>query len=190
MDTSTQAPVLPARNVQPGHRAPTELKGGLGAGRLGTTSLVFMIIAASAPLTVLAGGVPTNFAVSGLLGVPWGYLVLGIILVFFAVGYGIMSSKIQNSGAFYAYVSEGLGNRQGIAAAILALVSYNMMQVGLYGIFGFSLANLINGWFGTSISWWVAALAGWLLVAVMGVSNVDFSAKVALPVLECVDFVL
>ena len=189
MDTSTQSPALPARNVQPGHRAPTELKGGLGAGRLGTTSLVFMIIAASAPLTVLAGGVPTNFAVSGLLGVPWGYLVLGIILVFFAVGYGIMSSKIQNSGAFYAYVSEGLGNRQGIAAAILALVSYNMMQVGLYGIFGFCLANLINGWFGTSISWWVAALAGWLLVAVMGVSNVDFSAKV-LGVLVALEFVV
>lgn len=189
MDTSMQSPALPTRNVQPGHRAPNESEGGLGAGRLGTTSLVFMIIAASAPLTVLAGGVPTNFGVSGLLGVPWGYLALGIILVFFAVGYGIMSSKIQNSGAFYAYVSEGLGNRQGIAAAILALVSYNMMQVGLYGIFGFSLANLINGWFGTTISWWVAALAGWLLVAVMGVGNVDFSAKV-LGVLVALEFIV
>ena len=189
MDTSMQSPALPTRNVQPGHRAPNESEGGLGAGRLGTTSLVFMIIAASAPLTVLAGGVPTNFGVSGLLGVPWGYLALGIILVFFAVGYGIMSSKIQNSGAFYAYVSEGLGNRQGIAAAILALVSYNMMQVGLYGIFGFSLANLINGWFGTTISWWVAALAGWLLVAVMGVGNVDFSAKV-LGVLVVLEFIV
>lgn len=189
MDTSTQSAVLPTRNVQPGHRAPTEPKGGLGAGRLGTTSLVFMIIAASAPLTVLAGGVPTNFAVSGLLGVPWGYLALGIILVFFAVGYGTMSSQIQNSGAFYAYVSEGLGNRQGIAAAILALVSYNMMQVGLYGIFGFSLANLINGWFGTAVPWWLAALAGWLLVAVMGVSNVDVSAKV-LGVLVALEFIV
>lgn len=189
MDTSMQSPALPTRNVQPGHRAPNESEGGLGAGRLGTTSLVFMIIAASAPLTVLAGGVPTNFGVSGLLGVPWGYLALGIILVFFAVGYGIMSSKIQNSGAFYAYVSEGLGNRQGIAAAILALVSYNMMQVGLYGIFGFSLANLINGWFGTTISWWVAALAGWLLVAVMGVGNVDFSAKL-LGVLVALEFIV
>ncbi|HCD4228371.1 TPA: APC family permease [Corynebacterium striatum] len=176
-------------STQPGHQASSTQQDGLGAGRLGTTSLVFMIIAASAPLTVLAGGVPTNFAVSGLLGVPWSYLVLGLILVFFAVGYGVMSSKIQNSGAFYAYVSEGLGNRQGIAAAILALVSYNMMQVGLYGIFGFSLANLINGWFGTNISWWVAAAAGWLLVAAMGVNNVDFSAKV-LGVLVALEFVV
>ena len=104
-------------------------KAALKKGRLSTTALVFIIIAASAPLTVLAGGVPTSFAVSGLLGVPLGYLVLGVILVLFAVGYGRMSSRIQNSGAFYAYVSEGLGNRQGIAAAILALVAYNMMQI-------------------------------------------------------------
>lgn len=175
------------KNAQPGHQAPVNPRDSLGAGRLGTAALVFMIIAASAPLTVLAGGVPTNFAVSGLLGVPWSYLALGLILVFFAVGYGVMSSRIQNSGAFYAYISEGLGNRQGIAAAILALVAYNMMQVGLFGIFGFSLANLLNGWFGTSIPWWAAAAAGWLLIAVMGVRNVDFSAKV-LGVLVALEF--
>src|SRR5690625_3661045 len=111
--------------------------------RLSTASLVFIIIAASAPLTVLAGGVPTNYAVAGLLGVPQTYLVMGLILLFFAVGYTAMSREIQNAGAFYAYVTEGLGNRQGIAAAILALVSYNMMQIGLYGLFGFATSNLI-----------------------------------------------
>lgn len=162
---------------------------GLGHGKLGTASLVFMIIAASAPLTVLAGGVPTNFAVSGLLGVPWGYLALGIVLAFFAVGYGVMSSKIQNSGAFYAYISEGLGNRQGISAAILALVAYNMMQIGLYGIFGFALANFLNALLGTNLSWWAAAGMGWVLVGVLGVLNVDFSAKV-LGVLVALEFLV
>ena len=38
----------------------------LNQGKLGTLSVAFMIIAASAPLTVLAGGTPTNYAVSGL----------------------------------------------------------------------------------------------------------------------------
>ncbi len=162
---------------------------GLKSGRLNTMALVFLIIAASAPLTVLAGGVPTNFAVSNLLGVPYGFLALGIVLVFFAVGYGVMSSQIQNSGAFYAYVSEGLGNRQGIAAAILALVSYNMMQIGLYGIFGFGLAAMLNGWLGTAIPWWLAAAVGWVIVAVMGVRNVDFSAKL-LGVLVALEFLV
>ena len=64
---------------------------------LSTTALVFMIIAASAPLTVLAGGVPTNFAVSGLLGVPLGYLTLGVILALFAAGAGQIETYDQCS---------------------------------------------------------------------------------------------
>lgn len=161
----------------------------LRTGRLSTPSLIFLIIAASAPLTVLAGGIPTAFSVSGLLGVPVAYLVLGVILALFAVGYGRMSSRIQNSGAFYAYVSEGLGNRQGIAAAILALVSYNMMQIGLYGIFGFSAANLMSDWFGADVPWWAAAAVGWIVVALLGVNNIDLSAKV-LGVLVTLEFVV
>lgn len=154
---------------------------------LSTTALVFIIIAASAPLTVLAGGVPTSFAVSELLGVPLAYLALGLVLVLFAIGYGRMSSKIQNSGAFYAYVSEGLGNRQGIAAAILALVSYNLMQIGLYGLFGFSAATALSTLTGLDIQWWLAAGIGWLIVAALGVNNVDLSAKV-LGVLVALEF--
>lgn len=157
--------------------------------KLSTTALVFMIIAASAPLTVLAGGVPTSFAVSGLLGVPVGYLVLGLILVVFAVGYGAMSGHVQNAGAFYAYVAEGLGNRQGIAAAMLALVSYNMMQVGLYGLFGFSLATLLTSTLGVNVPWWLAALLGWVIVGVLGVNSVDLSAKV-LGVLVALEFLV
>src|SRR5699024_3951179 len=133
--------------------------------RISTASLVFIIIAASAPLTVLAGGIPTNYAVAGLLGVPQTYIVLGLLLVLFAVGYTAMSRQIQNAGAFYAYVTEGLGNRQGIAAAILALVSYNMMQIGLYGLFGFAASNLIMDFTGIDLPWWLTALAGWLIVA-------------------------
>lgn len=146
--------------------------------RLTTSALVFTIIAASAPLTVLAGGVPTNYAVAGLLGVPQAFLLLGGLLVVFAVGYTAMSRHVQNAGAFYAYVTEGLGPRQGIGAALLALVSYNMMQIGLYGLFGFAGANLVTEFTGVSLPWWVIALAGWVLVAILGVKSIDLSAKV------------
>lgn len=156
---------------------------------LSTTALVFMIIAASAPLTVLAGGVPTSFGVSGLLGVPIGYVVLGLILMIFAVGYGAMSTRVHNAGAFYAYITEGLGSRQGIAAAILALVSYNMMQIGLYGLFGFALGSLLTQVLGVSVPWWLAGLLGWLVVGVLGVNSVDLSAKV-LGVLVALEFLV
>lgn len=127
----------------------------LGQGKLGTLPVAFMIIAASAPLTVLAGGTPTNYAVSQLLGVPLSFLTFGVLVGLFAVGYGRMSAHIRNSGAFYEYVSQGLGVRQGIAAAVLALVAYNLMQIGLYGIFGFSASAVIASLTGISLPWWV-----------------------------------
>lgn len=157
--------------------------------RLSTPALVFIIIAASAPLTVLAGGIPTNYAVAGLLGVPQTYIALGLILLLFAVGYTAMSREIQNAGAFYAYVTEGLGNRQGIATALVALVAYNMMQIGLYGLFGFAASNLILEFTGLALPWWLTALAAWLLVALLGVRSIDVSAKV-LGVIVALEFLV
>ena len=54
--------------------------------RLGVLSVTFMIVAASAPLTVLAGGVTTTFAVTGVIGVPLSFILLGLVLTLFAVG--------------------------------------------------------------------------------------------------------
>src|SRR5699024_3529151 len=146
--------------------------------RLSTASLVYIIIAASAPLTVLAGGIPTNYAVAGLLGLPQAYLAIGVLLLLFAVGYTAMSRKIQTAGAFYAYVAAGLGTRQGIAAAILALASYNMIQICLYGLFGFASANLITDFTGVSLPWWLTGLAAWAIVALLGVRSIELSARV------------
>ncbi len=151
---------------------------GLGRRTLTVPHLVFLIIAASAPLTVVAGGAPTSFAVTGLTGVPVGYLALGLILVVFAIGYGAMSAQVQNAGAFYAYVSQGLGVRQGIGASMLALISYNAMQIGLYGIFGFALASFVSAKTGVDVPWWAAALVGFVVVGWLGMKKIDLSAKV------------
>lgn len=141
-------------------------------------ALVVMIIAASAPLTVVAGGVTTNFAVTGLLGVPLSFVVLGVILLVFSLGYTAMSRHITNAGAFYAYIAEGLGRPAGVGAAMIAVVSYNLMQIGIYGLFGFASASFINSLLDTSLPWWVCALVGWVLVGFLGMNRVDFSAKV------------
>lgn len=156
---------------------------------LGVPALVFLIIAASAPLTVLAGGATTSFAVTGELGVPVGYLVLGVILVFFALGYGRMSTYVQNAGAFYAYVTAGLGARQGIGTSFLALVTYNAMQIGLYGVFGFTASSILNDIAGVEVPWWICAVAAWLLIGLLGINKIDLSAKV-LAVIVVLEFVV
>ncbi|MDO5722603.1 MAG: APC family permease [Actinomycetaceae bacterium] len=156
--------------------------------RLGVASIVFLIIAASAPLTVAAGGAPSAYAVSGMMGAPVGYLVLGVILIFFTVGYAAMSRDITNSGAFYSYIAAGLGKRQGIAASWLAFVSYNAMQIGLYGLFGFTFSSILEQWTAIAIPWWVTALVGALVVGLLGVSAIDLAVKVV-SVLVVLEFI-
>ncbi len=109
--------------------------------RLGVIHLVFFTVAASAPLTVLGGGVTTTFAVTGDPGVPLSFLVLAVALGLFAVGYAAMSRHVANAGAFYSYLAKGLGPVWGVGGAFVALISYNTMQIGLYGLFGAGFAD-------------------------------------------------
>ena len=151
---------------------------GLSRRTLGVPAITFMIIAASAPLTVVAGGVTTSFAVTESLGVPLGFLLIAIILTVFAVGYTAMGRFITNAGAFYAYISRGLGRPVGVGASLIALVAYNAMQVGIYGLFGFQLSMFLEAKFGFSSPWWLWILLCIVVVGVLGVNRVDLSAKV------------
>lgn len=150
----------------------------LGAGRLGVPALVFLIVAASAPLTAVAGGITSNYAVTGLLGIPLSFLVLGVLLVLFSVGYAVMSHHVHNAGAFFAYIARGMGKPAGVGAALVALISYNCMQIGIAGMFGFATAGFLEGVVGLSVPWWACALGAWAVVGLLGLLQVDLSAKV------------
>ena len=62
--------------------------------------------------------------------------MVAVVLAVFATGYMAMSRRITHSGAFYAFVTRGLGRPAGVAAALIALVAYTFLQVGLYGALG------------------------------------------------------
>lgn len=173
--TTSQSGTVPVAD----HHGPRLVDDGrLGARRIGIPSLVFMIIAASAPLTVMAGGVPSNFAVTSLVGIPLSFLVLGVVLILFSIGYAAMSQHVHNAGAFYAYIAKGLGKPVGVGASLVAVVAYNCMQIGIAGLFGFALSSFLAGVAGIALPWWVCALIAWVIVGLMGVNRVDLSAKV------------
>lgn len=157
--------------------------------RLGVPAVAFMIVAASAPLTVIAGGSTSAFSVTHVLGVPFGFVVLAAALAVFAIGYAAMSRFVTTAGAFYAYIAQGIGRAAGIGASVLAVIAYNAMQIGIWGMFGFQVASLVQSKTGVEIPWWVYVLAGIVVVAVMGVNRVDLSAKV-LGVLVALEFLV
>jgi len=81
----------------------------LARSRLGVWPLVFTVMAAAAPLTVVAGGATTGFAVTGITGIPIAYVLVALLLALFSVGYVAMSGRVLNAGAFYTYITHGLG---------------------------------------------------------------------------------
>jgi amino acid transporter len=168
--------------------APVPAPGGPGAAvteseqlhrrSLGVPSVVFFIVAASAPLTVVAGGQAVSYLVTGNEGIPFMFIPLGIVLALFATGYAVMSHYITNAGAFYAYVSKGIGRVAGVGTAFLALFSYNAMQIGIYGLFGvamgaFAADNLSLEW-----QWYTWCFIALGVIAVLGLLQVDLNAKV------------
>src|SRR3954453_4768446 len=149
----------------------------LARNRLGVPSVVFFGIAGAAPLTVILGAVTTIYAVIGSTAVPLSYLVAAGILSIFTVGFVAMSRHIVNSGAFYSYISHGLGRVTGVGAAFVALPAYSLMQVGLFGLFGVVGSNLLAA-AGVHVTWYACAFAAWFVVAILGLLWVDLRGRV------------
>lgn len=146
--------------------------------RLGVIHLTFFTIAAAAPLAVVAGVVTTTFAVTGNLSVPLSYILLACALALFAVGYAAMSRHVANAGAFYSYLANGLGRGWGVAGASVALLSYNSLQIGIYGLFGATFSEFANSTVGINLPWFVWAYGAMLAVGLLGVLRVDLNASV------------
>jgi amino acid transporter len=167
--------------------SPAPIQGSLAKDRLGVPSVVFFVMSAAAPLMVVAGVVTTGYAQLQIKGIPLAFVAVAIILMFFSVGYVAMSRYITNAGAFYTYVANGLGRPLGVGAAWVALLAYNALQVGLYGIVASAVSPVLSRFFHLDIAdknWWMIALGAWLVVGILGVLRVDINGKV-LAVLLC-----
>jgi amino acid transporter len=172
--------------IRPPSGRASNLSTELAADRLGVPAVVFFVMSAATPLTVVAGVITLAFAITGQLGLPVAFLLVGTLLAIFGVGYVAMSRYVANAAAFYAYIAAGLGRPVGVGAAWVALAAYNLLQVGLYGVIGAAASPLLEQWFGISLPWWVIALTAWLIVGILGLQQVDINGKV-LAVLLCAE---
>jgi amino acid transporter len=157
---------------------PSTISAALAEDRLGVPSVVFFVLSAAAPLMVVAGVVSTAWAATGVIGVPLTFILLGAVLGVFAIGYVTMARHVVNAGAFYAYTAQGLGRPVGVATAWIALLAYNTLQVGMYGVIGSATEPLLADWFGISPPWWAIALVAWALTGVLGLMRVDVNGSV------------
>ncbi|WP_300396815.1 APC family permease [Henriciella sp.] len=170
-DIVDRGPVAePARSESHGHALKRTL---------GTWSIIFMVLAAAAPLTAATGVLPLSILFSANSAAPFYFLVTVAMLALFSVGYTAMSRTVENAGAFYAYIEAGLGRTVGNAAAMLALGAYSLTVLALTayaGPFASQLAATFTAW--DNSPWWLWSLICWAVLMFLGYRDIELSSKV------------
>ena len=150
----------------------------LAKDRLGSVGVSQFVLTSAAPLLVVAGIVTTAWAVTGVVATPAAFLPMAVLLAVFGFGYTAMSRRVPNAGALYSFCAHGLGRPVGVAVGLLTLVVYNLLQVGLYGIFGVVASGMLDQNLGLDVGWWACALVMWAATALMGRRRVDLNGRV------------
>ncbi|MBB3753566.1 amino acid transporter [Mycolicibacterium sp. BK634] len=147
-------------------------------GELTTGSIVFMVVAAAAPLTIIGGVTPIGFVLGNGVGFPALYIVGAVILLFFAVGLSTMSRYIPQPGAFFTYVGHGLSGSWGLGAAFLAILTYAGVQIAVFAYIGATATTAAESLGLPTLPWWAWTLAAVLLVGLLGYRRIGLSSKV------------
>jgi amino acid transporter len=141
--------------------------------RVGVLGIVFFVVAVAAPLTVVVALYPVIIGSGNGIGIAGTFILVALVLTVFAVGYVAMSKHITNTGAFYAYITKGLGRPLGLGSASLAVFGYNAIQLGVTGGFGYYAAEFVHSHFGIAVPWWV--FSAFSMAAAHGPRNVTNS---------------
>lgn len=159
-------------------------------GTMTTFDIVFSVLAFNAPLSVFAGYLTVVIGYANGLGAPMTYILAGLVVLVFAVGFTTMSRHLPNPGAFYAYITAGLGRPVGLGAAFLALLSYVFLYVSSFIYGGTALSSLVKDTLhGPDIKWWIYNVILIALVGVLGYFRITLSARI-LTIAMCLEVLI
>ena len=157
----------------------------LKRGAIGGIALVFLVIAAAAPLGASATNTPLIFMLGNGSAAAFDFLIIAVLLLLFSVGFTAMSTHITNAGAFYAYISMGLGKRFGTAAGFVAVAAYNLLSVYLVSAGGTFASSIIEMELGISIPWWVISLVFAAIILTFSYFGIEGGTKFLMVCLAC-----
>lgn len=150
---------------------------GLRKNTLGLFSLVFFVVAAASPLTGVVGGLPVAIFTGNGGGIPAIYIMACIILMMFSVGYIAMSRYVNDAGAFYTYISKGLGEHCGASASVLALIAYISIQTAVIAMLGFFAQQYLAQHLAMHIPWWALSMLFIVISWGLGIKRVEVGGK-------------
>ncbi|MGI5374342.1 APC family permease [Streptomyces sp. CA-251387] len=149
----------------------------LKANSVGLMGVVFMAVATAAPITAMTGNLPIAVGFGNGTGAPAGYLFATLVLTVFSVGYVAMARRITAAGAFYGYISHGLGRITGMASGMLAVLAYVVFEASIVGVFSYFAQTTVHDQLGLDLPWVLYAAAMLLVTAVLAYFDINLTAK-------------
>lgn len=154
-------------------------------GAISGIALVFLVIAAAAPLGASATNTPLIFMLGNGPAAAFDFVIIGILLLIFSVGFTAMSTHITNAGAFYAYISMGLGKRFGTASGFIAVAAYNLLSVYLVSAGGTFAASILEQELGLVVPWWGVSLVLAAIILLFSYFGIEGGTKFLMVCLVC-----
>ena len=158
--------------------APAPAPAGLKKGAVGIVAVIFMAVANAAPITAMTGNVPIAVGFGNGLGAPAGFLFATVALTLFALGYVAMAKHITTTGAFYGFISHGLGQIWGMASGLLATFAYVVFEGSLIGGCAYFANDAVNTIVGVNIPWLVFAIAAIVIIAALCHFHISLTAAI------------
>jgi amino acid transporter len=150
----------------------------LRAGAVGLSGVIFLAVTSAAPISAMLFNAPIAIGYGNGIGAPAGFIFATVMLTIFTVGYVAMARKVTTAGGFYGFISMGLGREAGMAAGLLALVGYAVIEASLLGAFSVFGNQLLIDKLSIDIPWQVLALGGAVAISILTYYRIDITAQI------------
>ena len=159
--------------------AEVETGGGLRRNAVGLTGAVIMSAAIMGPAVSTFFNPQFSTPFSGE-ATPFVYLVCTVAMLITASGIMEMAREFPSAGAFYTYVTRGLGARAGFVTGALMFVAYALLPPAEIGLIGSFLQSTFQTEFSVNIPWWIIGMVPALLMVFLGFEGIRTSLRTAL----------
>jgi amino acid transporter len=149
-----------------------------GPRRMGTFGVVLTVFAYLSPLAGTVGFVPLVIGYGNGLGAPPMFLIAGVVLAVFAVGFLAMVRQHPRPGAFYAYISAGLGKRIGLGAGFMTAAYYILGGAGFYFFTAIAMQSMFRDNVGLELPWWIYLFISLAIVTFCSYRGTDFNVRI------------
>ena len=170
----------------PGDHRPVGSDGAkLKAGAVGLFGVLFMAVANAAPITAMSFNVPIAVGYGNGIAVSGGYLFATIVLTIFTLGFVAMARHVTTAGAFYGFISQGLGQIWGMASGLLATVAYVIFEASLIGGFAYFAAQYVFQPLGITVNWLIIGIVAAVIIALLTYYSITLAAGLLSVTLVC-----